>query len=399
MVRGAAGIFSDVPIPDLIGQTHAMQPFLLITDLFAPAGGLADPFQGVPGGNPWPAGNSFDPRNPTFVTPATLEATATDYRDPRIYEWNLDIERQVGTTWLFEVAYVGNSANHLNKTIQANPAMFIPGVDAAGNPLSTAGNVNSRRLYNPGIIASVQYAAPIATSNFNSFQFTVRKTMSRGLMFLSSYTYSHSIDNRSNYSIGGIQCQDAFNCNGDRSNSDFDRRHVYALSLIYNVPKISSTNWVTNHVLGNWEVAGIFTAGTSQPFSLATGRNNKLDGISNDRPNLVGDPHAVDTGTRAAMVQHWFNPAAFVQNPIGSPGSVDRNTLFLPNVWNLDFSVLREFPISEKWGRFEFRGEFFNIFNNVNLAGPATTFTAGNFGQLTTAGPPRLIQFGLKYYW
>src|SRR5206468_8387444 len=122
----------------------------------APAGGLADPFQGVPGGNPWPAGNSFDPRNPTFVTPATLEATATDYRDPRIYEWNLDIERQVGTTWLFEVAYVGNSANHLNKTIQANPAMFIPGVDAAGNPLSTAGNVNSRRVYNPGIIASVQ---------------------------------------------------------------------------------------------------------------------------------------------------------------------------------------------------------------------------------------------------
>jgi hypothetical protein len=399
VVRGSFGIFSDVPVPDLIGQAHAMPPFLQITDLPVPAGGLADPFLGYPGGDPWPAANSFDPKNPTFTTPATLESESPNWTDPRIFQWNLDVQRQVANDWLFDLAYVGNKADNLTISTQGNPAIYIPGVDASGNPLSTAANVNSRRVHDPGIIAGVQYAIPAAFSNFNALEFTVRKNMSHGLMFLSSYTYSHSIDDRSGYQIGGIQCQDELHCTSDIGSSDFDRRHVYAMSLIYRVPKLPTSSALVNNVVGRWELASIFTAGTGTPFNVLSGKNNKLDGDNTDRPNLVGDPHAVDTSTRADMIAHWFNPAAFVQNDIGSPGNFGRNILRLPNSWNEDFSVLREFPLGEKWGRFELRAEFFNIFNNVNLAGPATTLTAANFGHLTTAGNPRLIQFGLKYYW
>jgi hypothetical protein len=386
-------------VPDLIGQAHAMPPFLQITDLPVPAGGLADPFLGYPGGDPWPAANSFDPKNPTFTTPATLESEAPYWTDPRIYQWNLDVQRQLANDWLFDLAYVGNKADHLTISTQGNPAIYIPGVDASGNPLSTAANVNSRRVHDPGIIAGVQYAIPAAFSNFNALEFTVRKNMGHGLMFLSSYTYSHSIDDRSGYQIGGIQCQDELHCTSDIGSSDFDRRHVYAMSLIYRVPKLPTSSALVNNVVGRWELASIFTAGTGTPFNVLSGKNNKLDGDNTDRPNLVGDPHAVDTSNRANMIAHWFNPAAFAQNDIGTPGNFGRNILRLPNSWNEDFSVLREFPLGEKWGRFEFRAEFFNIFNNVNLAGPATTLTAANFGHLTTAGNPRLIQFGLKYYW
>jgi hypothetical protein len=146
-------------------------------------------------------------------------------------------------------------------------------------------------------------------------------------------------------------------------------------------------------------VASIYTVGTNTPFNVVTGINNKLDGDNTDRPDLVGNPLAVDRSNHAEMVQHWFNPAAFVQNPIGMPGDFGRNGLRLPNEWNDDFSVIRQFPISEKLGKLEFRAEFFNLFNTVNLGGPASTLTAANFGALTSASNPRLIQFALKYYW
>jgi hypothetical protein len=127
--------------------------------------------------------------------------------------------------------------------------------------------------------------------------------------------------------------------------------------------------------------------------------DNNLDGYWTDRPDQVGDPLAVSRGTRDDMIAHWFNKDAFVENPIGEPGNVGRNTLFTPNSWNVDFSLLREFPISEKYGRFQFRSEFFNIFNNVNLDCPSTSLQSARFGGLNCAGSPRLIQFGLKYLW
>jgi Carboxypeptidase regulatory-like domain len=399
VVRGAFGLFSDVPVPDLIGQAHAMPPFLNITTLPAPAGGFLDPFSGYPGGDPWPAANTFDPNNPVFTTPATLETEAPWWTDPRILEWNLGVQRELARDWLFEVVYVGQYATNQTISVQGNPAKYIPGVDAEGNPLSTEANVNTRRIYNPGIIAGVQYAVPGAYSDFNALEVTVRKRMSKGLELLSSYTYSHSIDNNSNYSIGGIDCQNEFMCLDDRGSSSFDRKHVYAFAALYQIPTFPQSNWFVKNVLGNWQVSTIFTAGTNTPFTVVTGINNKLDGDNTDRPNLVGNPLAVDRSNHAQMAQHWFNPAAFVPNPIGVPGDFGRNVLRLPNEWNDDFSVLRQFPISEKWGRFEFRAEFFNLFNTVNLRGPASTLTAANFGALTSAANPRLIQFGLKYYW
>jgi len=153
------------------------------------------------------------------------------------------------------------------------------------------------------------------------------------------------------------------------------------------------------NVLGGWGIAGIFIAGTGTPWNPWTGNDNDLDGDWPDRPNQVGSPYAVDRSTRALAREHWINTAAFVENPIGTSGNVGRNALYAPGTWNVDFSILRDFVISEKYGRFQFRSEFFNIANNPNLGCPRTNLQSGNFGKLMCAGSPRLIQFGLKYLW
>jgi hypothetical protein len=153
------------------------------------------------------------------------------------------------------------------------------------------------------------------------------------------------------------------------------------------------------NILGGWGMAGIFRASTGGPFNLWTDMDNNLDGFWSDRPDQVGDPLAVDRSSRDAMIEHWFNKDAFVENPIGQPGNVGRNSHYGPSSWEVDFSILRDFVISEKYGRFQFRSEFFNLFNNVNLGCPSTSLQSDRFGTLNCANEPRLVQFGLKYIW
>jgi hypothetical protein len=242
--------------------------------------------------------------------------------------------------------------------------------------------------------------AAIGRSSFHSLQSTIEKRMSHGLSFLSSYTWSHAIDTSSTSDFGWHSNQDQFNVlNGERGNSSWDRRHVYSFSFIYDLPKSKTGSWAMRNIVGGWGLAGIFSASTGGPFSVWTDMDNSLDGFWTDRPNQVGDPLAVDRSTKDAMIAHWFNKDAFVENPIGKPGAVGRNTLFGPSSWGFDFSLLREFPISEKYGRFQFRSEFFSVFNNVNLDCPNTSLQSDRFGGLSCAGGQRLIQFGLKYLW
>jgi hypothetical protein len=397
-IRGGFGLFADAPFFDKMGQVHPNQPFLLVTRAYSPPGGIADPYGQLPGGNPWPF--TFDPQNVSYVYPVNIQGISLDYQDARVAHWNFSIQRSFGSDWLFDVSYVASAGRHLLQGFEANPAAYIPGTDAEGNPLSTPDNVDSRRITAPGILGSVMLGGPVARSSFHSFQSTVEKRMSHGLSLLSSYTWSHAIDTSSTSDFGWHSNQNQFNyIGGEKGNSGWDRRHVYSLSFIYDLPKSPTGSWAMRNIVGGWEVAGIFSTSTGGPFTVWSDADNNLDGFWTDRPNQVGDPLAVDRSSKDAMILHWFNPGAYVENRIGEPGNVGRNTLFEPGSWNVDFSLLREFPISEKYGRFQFRSEFFNLFNNVNLGCVNTGLSSDRFGGLSCAGSPRLVQFGLKYLW
>jgi hypothetical protein len=130
---------------------------------------------------------------------------------------------------------------------------------------------------------------------------------------------------------------------------------------------------------------------TGFPFSPATGVDNSLTGVRQDRPNVVGAPYVRDTNTLI-----WINPSAFVANPLGTFGNAGYNSLIGPAFFDLDASVTRSFPVREH-RRFDLRFEFFNLLNHTNFSLPVATKSSATFGKILSAGDPRILQFAAKF--
>jgi hypothetical protein len=156
-------------------------------------------------------------------------------------------------------------------------------------------------------------------------------------------------------------------------------------------------------VLGKgWELGGILTLQTGQPFSVLTGESLSGTGLGNDRPNLVGDPNR-----GPHTVQQWFNTSAFALNAPLTFGNAGRNIVTGPGYRDFDFSLIKNTQLGDKV-KAQFRAEFFNIVNHPAFAIPSNILAAPNFGTLFQtpdaaqnnvglgSGGPRLIQFALK---
>ena len=143
---------------------------------------------------------------------------------------------------------------------------------------------------------------------------------------------------------------------------------------------------------------GITRLTNGLPFTVNSGINNSLNGDLKDRADAIGDPYAIDNSRpRNDRILKWFNTAAFAINPLGRVGNSSRNSVRGPAQLNTDLAIMKNFPISERLGRVQFRAKFFNPLNQVRLANPGNVVSSGaNFGRITSAGDPRLIQFGLK---
>jgi len=164
----------------------------------------------------------------------------------------------------------------------------------------------------------------------------------------------------------------------------------------WKLPKLDSYNAVLRHALGGWETNGIITLESGSWMTFYSGKDNSATGLNRDRADLVGDPH-LDTGReRNALINQYFNTAAFAVNGPNTFGTSGRNILQGPGSANVDFGVVKNFSVAERH-RVQFRAEFFNLFNRVNLGNPNTTVVNKNFGKITSAGSPRVVQLALKY--
>jgi hypothetical protein len=135
------------------------------------------------------------------------------------------------------------------------------------------------------------------------------------------------------------------------------------------------------------------------PFTIYSGADNSLSANGFDRPNQVGNPHLGGGRSRTEKVAEFFNTSAFVPNPIGQFGTVGRNSLYGPGSANSDIALMRVF-LPESRVKFQFRGEIFNVFNQVNFGAPSATLNSpASFGRLTSAAPARQVQFALKALW
>jgi hypothetical protein len=335
----------------------------------------------------------------------------------------LNLQRSFGADWLFEIGYVGTTGVKLPRFIEANPAVYYPGFDSSGNPLSTENNVTQRRLYSGCTLAqpptacvygSVGEIAGIANSSYNALESSLRKRFGHGLSFLASYTYSKSIDDVSSFNITGSAsqpvagendlAQNPFYLPAERGRSMFDARHRLVLSYQWSVPFWRQAHTWYEHALGNWQFNGIATLMSGTPFTVfdpadvsLQGSAPEISGFSSNRPNLMGNPNS---GPHTA--QQWFNTSAFQRltqdpnSPVEQFGNEGRNVVQGPGYSNWDFSALKNIHVTEG-KEFQFRAELFNFWNHTNLGLPNSDISSPTFGSIHSDLGLRVIQVALKF--
>jgi outer membrane receptor protein involved in Fe transport len=413
VISAAYGIFYE---PYYTGEGGPLQdpvsapPYLKTQQISFPVNSFANPFY------------SPNPFSQPFPEPMTLLVLSRNLHLPYAQDWNLNIQRSFGPDWLFQIGYVGTTGVRLPRFIEGDPAVFVPGLDSSGSPISTENNVNQRRLYsgctlaqpNNCVYSSVGEIASIANSSYNALQTSLRKRFSYGLSFLASYTWSHSIDDVSSFNITGSAsqpvagendlAQNPFDLAAERGPSMFDSRNRFVLSYEWSIPFLQHSSEWYGKILGNWQLNGIFTAMSGTPFTVfdsndvsLQGQAPEISGFSSNRPNVIGNPNS---GPRT--VAEWFNVSAFQKlqpDPLGRFevfGDEGRNAVEGPGYVDWDFSAFKNIPLTES-KELQLRGELFNFLNHTNFRLPVSDIESPTFGQIQSDVGPRVIQVALKF--
>ncbi len=338
--------------------------------------------------NPFP---SFFP----FPLPDSALSIQRDLRTGYMQHWNFNIERQIGSKTVLEVAYVGSKGTKLltaRDINQPQPQVLPPGLPFVPRP--------DPRFDDIDLLESR------GNSNYNALQVRLQQRLFHGLTSLVSYTWSKSIDDASNFfsSAGDPNFpQNSYNVAAERGRSNFDVRQRLSASYSYALPfgkgrqHLADNGWVST-VLTGWETHGIITLQTGRPFTVAllseidnSGTGRSILGFgANDRPNVVGNPQISNP-----TPDRWFNTAAFAFPPPGTFGNAGRNILDGPGFQNVNASLLKNTSLTERVN-LQFRAEVFNLFNHPNFNLPDNFLGSPTFGRISSARDPRHIQFGLK---
>jgi hypothetical protein len=357
---------------------------------------------------------------------------------PYVQQWHFDVQHELPRHFVATVSYVGSKGTHLGQRFDLNQIRPTPlssnpyklgepfgpndcatgftpsNVQILGYTPPVPGNPADPSLQTPGTPGVNMYVAcgnnpdffrpyvgysdiraqrNIGSSIYHGLQLSGRKTVG-SLQLSASYTYSHSIDNAS--SAGDGSFVNSYNLAANRASSNFDQRHVFTLSYIYDLPFFKGSG-LTHSLLGGWQWSGITAIQTGAPFSVT----NAGDGISipgdnagvangtgtSSRPDLIADPNARIAGSGAGVINGsvfgplLVNPAAFAAPRGLTFGTAGRNIVRNPRQTNFDMAIYKHFPVREAMS-FEFRAEAFNVFNHTEFGyiGGDAGSAAGNSG-------------------
>jgi outer membrane receptor protein involved in Fe transport len=356
---------------------------------------LAAPFATFPGGNPFP----FQPDAANLKYPASTNYTAASplLVQGYFHQYNLTVQRQFGKSTVLELAYVGNRGRDLPASFNINQ----PVLSATG----TAANANARRpLGDARVTDLVQYLNE-GLSWYDSLQARLEQRFRGGFSLLGSYTWGKAIDYVS-WHDDQARWADPRRPELNKGPADFDRRHLLTVSFLWEPPLFKEKKGLAAAALGGWQINGIASYYSGLPIDIRSGRDNNLDTQpNNDRPNLVGEwrkPTPSNEQIRAG--ETWFNTAAFAPNGVGQIGTLGRNAIAGPDRKVVDVGLSKNFKITDRY-QVNLRLEAFNVFNWVNFTSLSTggtpsspqNLTSGNFGKVTSAGSPRILQLGLKF--
>ncbi len=397
-IRAGYGVFYDssylwntlhVPLNPPWGQTIALS---------APPGGLSNPWSAYPGGDPFPFANPI-PKNVQFPIAGVYVFEPAHAHATYLQQWNVALQKQVGSDWLVTATYLGNKTTHQWLGYQINPAIYIAGgpctlLGVTYNPCSSTASATARRAFalaNPTTgkyFGSVSMVDDGGNANYNALLLAVQHRFSKHFSALSNYTWSHCLDEgEASQDIGNVY-QNPANRVGDRGNCASDHRQLFNSSLVAEGPRFSDkyVQWVA----GNWQASAIFTDASGAWLTVTDGVDNSLTSVNADRPNVVGNWQVSNP-----TLSQFFNVSAFAKSPVGTYGNAGKAIIPGRANWNLDMAVWRSFPIAEA-KKIDFRAEAFNAINHVQYGNPNTALNAGTFGQTTTAANPRIMQLALR---
>ena len=369
-VRAAYGLFFDSPHTyqfNGLRNTPPYDPRVQLRRYF----GLDDPWNGYPGGNPYPIAVT---QNLTFPAGLFYQQIRADYKSPYVHQWNLSLQRQIGREWMAAANYMGNSTIHLLHVRDANPMSNGVRELTRIDPASPYVALNS---YDDG-----------GTANYNALWLSLQRQSAR-MNVRMNYTWSHCIDSGTAFNSASARKTSIYRRDAQQGNCDLDRRHLFNLSTVYETPEF--TNSALRALAGGWRISGIVKALTGSFFSVTCGCDNaRSDEAEQYAVQLMSNVFTSDKRAR------YLNPAAFALPALGSYGNMGRNTIQGPGTFTLDMGLTRTFGITESQ-TLEFRAEVFNLPNRVNLNNPISSLSSSTFGRVTSAGDPRIMQFALKY--
>ena len=330
--------------------------------------------------------------------PSAIQIWEPHLKNQFAVNWFLGIQYALGNDWAVEANYVGSQGSKLYQNYEVN---------------RFSGDLLDGRLdrLNPSF-GSITYGQNNGKSYYHGGNVSVKKRFAQGLLFQGAYTFGKAIDTGSSFS--GEHIVDLSNMRLNRGRSRFDVRHKYAMSLIYDIPS-PIRNGAGRAILGGWQLGTTTILQAGSPFNVNcglpfqpvfdadgnmtgnTGCDFNADGFNNDYPDAPSFGSSIPT-TRQAYLDGVFAASDFPRPQSVRPGTLGRNVYSNPGYANVDLNLLKQmpFPMLGEAGRIDFRAEFFNLFNRVNLGGVNGSIQSGNFGRVTSTFGARNVQFGIK---
>lgn len=390
VVRGGFGVYYDRTLVGIVEQNAFLNPLFSqnVSVDSAPGAPLTinDPSAGAPN---------------NAIPVLGLISTGDEFKPPQTLQYSLAIQRELFWNMFIEVAYVGTQGHNLLR--QKNVNAPLPRFQRNGGTLP-------RNFYRPFRgYANINERRTDGDSNYNSGQATLTRRFANGLQFGAVYTFSKNITDASTDRSDTVQ--DNSRLDLERGLSQFDRTHVFTANFVYDLPFGSGKNWdlgnVGNAIFGGFQIAGIYTRQSGTPLtvtqvngtyvrngvSIATSAD-PLDTLIAVRPNLICDPNL---SSSERSVTRWFDTDCFdpLRTTSTSFGNAGRGIIRGPGINLFDLSLYRIIRLGERFN-IQLRAESFNLFNKVNYQNPNTTIGSANFGRITAARDPRILQFGIK---
>jgi hypothetical protein len=419
-IRASWGEFFDYPN----GQTYIN---MTISPPFGDesrtnGGGLAhsldNPWATTAGGDPFPV--SPDPKRALFVPFGPYLSVDPQKKNTAVNSWNVTLQKQIGVPWLFTASYIGSETAHLWLTQALNASVLTSAcpVGAATVPAACSTTVNQRRqlnLANPaqgGFYGAVDGVNDGGTQSYNALLFSIQRRLSHGVSFNANYTWSHCLTtDRFGHGGGTMNVNNTFlntaNINYDKGACGSDRRQIFNLSGVAQVPRFSNT--ALRYVASGWQLGFIIRYQSGAPLNITDSTDMLANGFGGQRPNQVlsnatASPSACPAKT---LCLPYLNTAAFALPGLGVYGNMQALSIYGPSFSEVDMSISRSFRLRE-YLRMDIRGDAFNLPNSMRpggqnqgagtVSGPVnSSFGGSTFGTTTSAYDPRILQLSAKF--